>query len=94
MGWEFLFCLSFLKMAFGKGKDASLGCGVVSSTFLFLQPLGYCYKDFPPCAWSCSHSPAVDTITRLLPDSPYLQHNANLVQMVIVISHQVITVLF
>lgn len=29
-----------------------------------------CYKDCCLCAWSCSHTPAVDTITSLLPDSP------------------------
>lgn len=39
--------------------------------FHILTPsaLGDCYKDCLPCAWSCSHTPSVDTITCLLPDS-------------------------
>lgn len=71
MKWigSFSFVCLFQRWFSERGEDECLGCGVASSTFLLFQPLGDCYKDCPPCAWSCSHSPAVDTVTCLLPDS-------------------------
>lgn len=67
-GNSFLVC-PFYKWFSGSGEDGCLSCGVASSTFLILQPLGDCCKDCSPCAWSRSHTHVVDTITYLLPDS-------------------------